>query len=145
MTQPDPDNLLELARRAQSAASDDQEDVLREAWKLANPALPSTDDRWFDWYQDCAQFEAMRECGAFESAALMLVPEGWRPYSADMSIEGRTRWMLEGPKARWEDDEDGYLVAGSDWYLSASAATPALALAAAALRARSSNDQGSRT
>lgn len=69
-------------------------------------------------------------------AAMTLVPEGWRPYTLDMSIKGRSRWMLEGPKTKWEKDGDGYDVAGSDWYEQGVAATPALALTAAALLAR---------
>ena len=69
-------------------------------------------------------------------AALTLVPEGWRPYSADMSIKGRTRFLIEGPKTEWSTDDEGEKCAGNDWYAQGVAATPALALAAAALKAR---------
>lgn len=30
-------------------------------------------------------------------AAIAAIPEGWRIYTIDMSIEGRTRVMLKGP------------------------------------------------
>lgn len=69
-------------------------------------------------------------------AALTLVPEGWRPYSADMSVQGRTRFLIEGPKTQWSTDDDGEKCAGNDWYAQGVASTPALALAAAALKAR---------
>lgn len=69
-------------------------------------------------------------------AALTLVPEGWRPYSADMSIAGRTRFVIEGPKTQWATDDAGEKCAGADWYTQGVASTPALALCAAALKAR---------
>jgi hypothetical protein len=67
-------------------------------------------------------------------AAMSLVPEGWRPYLADFCIEGRCRFMLSGPKTQWVEGLEGK-EAGNDWYQSGVAATPALALTAAALRA----------
>ena len=71
-------------------------------------------------------------------AAMSLVPEGWRIYTGDFSIEGRFRWMLSGPRLTWITHEDGSKEGGDDWYQSGVAATPALALTAASLRSRAS-------
>jgi hypothetical protein len=69
-------------------------------------------------------------------AALTLVPKGWRIYTADFSIKGRTRWSLLGPCKTWITNEDGEQVAGADWYCGGVAKSPALALCIAALEAR---------
>lgn len=68
-------------------------------------------------------------------AALTLVPEGWRSYSADFSVRGRARWVLEGPKTQWARDECDERCAGDDWYAQGIAPTPALAIVIAAIKA----------
>jgi hypothetical protein len=68
-------------------------------------------------------------------AGITLVPEGWRVYSADFSVKGSSRWLLEGPKLKRVYDEDGTWEAGDDWYCGATSATHANALTAAAIRA----------
>lgn len=68
--------------------------------------------------------------------AIEIIPTFWRLYSADMSVKGQTRFLIEGPKTQWGTDETGEKCAGDDWYSQGIAATPALALCAAALRAR---------
>lgn len=75
-------------------------------------------------------------------AAMTLVPEGWRIYSADFSVRNRSRWMIEGTKTKWATDEGGDPCAGDDWYASGVAATPALALTAAALRSHAAQKEG---
>lgn len=75
-------------------------------------------------------------------AAMSLVPEGWRIWTADFSIEGRFVWMLCGPKLTWITHEDGSREGGEDWYQSGVAATPALALVSASLRARAAMEAG---
>jgi len=70
-------------------------------------------------------------------AAVSAVPEGWRVSTADWSIAGRYTWMLKGPCTRWVIGPDGEKEAGSDWSAYAvSHSHPALALCAAALRAK---------
>ena len=88
----------------------------------------------------CERFNRMLDAEAWESAALTLVPEGWRPYSADMSVKGRTMFLIEGPKAQWSTDEDGEKCAGNDWYSQGIAATPAIALCIAALKAKEADN-----
>jgi hypothetical protein len=68
--------------------------------------------------------------------ATSLVPEGWRIWTADFSIEGRFVWMLCGPKLTWITHEDGSREGGDDWYQSGAGTSPERALTAAALRAR---------
>jgi hypothetical protein len=86
-------------------------------------------------YDDIGCALIMPRYTASLDAAMMLVPEGWRIWTADFSIEGQFVWMLCGPKLTWIVDEDGNREGGSDWYQSGASRTPALALAAAALRA----------
>lgn len=73
-------------------------------------------------------------------AAMSLVSEGWRIWTADFSIEGRFVWMLCGPKLTWITLEDGSREGGDDWYQSGVASSPALALTAAALHARATKE-----
>lgn len=74
-------------------------------------------------------------------AAMSLVPERWRNWSSDSSVKGWTRWMLAGPRNRWIVSETGEREAGNDWYQQGIARTPALALTAAALRARAAMEK----
>lgn len=66
-------------------------------------------------------------------AAMTLVPDGWRVYTADFSIKNRTSWMLEGPKLERIEQEDGTWEAGKDWYQSGTGTTPEIGLTVACL------------
>jgi hypothetical protein len=68
-------------------------------------------------------------------AAMTLIPKGWRLWTGDFSVEGRFNWMLKGPLAPWTDPEDGRETIAPQ-YGNGIGSTPALALCAAALRAR---------
>jgi len=127
----------DLAERIEAAGVDAQRAMLADAFayihKMDDGLAPS------DWsalnWPFADRFTAMLDAEAYESAAMMLVPEGWRPYTLDMSVKGRSRWSLEGPKTKWETDDDGMPCAGDDWFAQGIAATPDLALSAAAIRA----------
>lgn len=100
-------------------------------------------DAW-NHFQECGEAVNSPMCQPVDpspyttslDAAMTLVPEGWRPYSADVSVKGQTRFLIEGPKTQWGTDETGEKCAGDDWYSQGIAATSALALCAAALKAR---------
>lgn len=108
--------LLALADRAEKAPAAEQRQVLERAWDEIGPGSG-----------DCraagCRFGRMLNCEAYESAAMMLVVGGKWSITADGD---GSSWQA----AVWPRIEDRY---GFDWR---TAATPALALAAACLRAR---------
>jgi len=117
-----------LAARLEVASPDEQREMLEAAYAAFNggrlfdqPATPGFRETHARW----DRFRRMLDAEAFESAAMMLVPEGW---FTRLAMEDRHshswRWDLRG----------GYGVDAS-----ARASTPALALTAASLRARPSN------
>lgn len=111
---PNRDNLLSLAERIERASADEQYDLLGDAWDELGPSV--------NWTCLQAQsFARKLDAGAHESAAMMLAGEKW---SITADGDGST-WQA----AIWPEIDDG---SGFDWR---NAATPALALCAAALRA----------
>lgn len=120
--------LLELAARVERAEGADR-GIDASVWLLAVEKPEPGDKIDGDMHGRWPAYTASLD------AALGLVPEGWRNYQADFSVKNRTHWMLEGPKTKWSLDEGGERCAGSDWFVSGVAATPALALCAAALKA----------
>ena len=80
------------------------------------------------------RFTDFLEAGAFLDAALTLVPEGCAPWHC-----GRHNKTGRHPRTMQSVDggADAYLTVGTNEPIYAMAATPALALCAAALRARS--------
>ncbi|EJU15134.1 hypothetical protein LH128_00085 [Sphingomonas sp. LH128] len=138
-------DLLELAARCEAATRLGEASAILAAHDAMFPeppsnyqprATPSFSVEWSEWSKRMCAVRNFVQVGAHIDAAMMLVPDGWRSYSTDMSIQGRTRWMLVGPKTKWIEGLDGLLEAGDDWYQQAVAATPPLALTAACLRAR---------
>lgn len=118
-------NLLTLAQQIEQATEDQQQDMLINAWQMMFPFIDQSAQsaRWDSW----SKFSRMLSVKAYESAAMMLVPDGTGhdPY-----------WMLKAanpnnPKGCrseiWVKDK-GHPFRGR-------AATPALALAAACCRA----------
>jgi len=128
--------LIEALETAQGA----NRGLFVEAFDCCHPA-PCGDvgapvpNAYYAWLRVKDRFCHLLNTDAYLDAAMMLLPVGWRIYTADFSVKGRFRWMLEGPKTLWETDENVDRCGGADWYSQGIAATPALALAAACLRA----------
>lgn len=118
-----PDNLLKLAERAEQATADGQAAVLREAFEAIHGPKPSRvhggSPELTIWLSLFNPFFYMLEAKAFESAALTLVPKG-------------VGWALFDGKTVLTPDK------GAQFF--GDAATPALALVAASLRARAAMD-----
>lgn len=70
----DRDELKALAERVEKASADEQIMMLREARGLAWPDASLADDAVL---RQRNRFNRMIDVGAYESAALMLVPAGW--------------------------------------------------------------------
>lgn len=112
------DRLNELAAKCEAGA--DLETRIREAWALANPKPPKpVETGWFTARHTVERFLA---AGAFVDAALTLVPEGWCHTITWLGKNGEATAIL------FRSD--------SDVEPRGKATTEALALAAAALRAR---------
>lgn len=105
--------LVELVERCEAATADEQREMLEHVFAalLPNPSV-----------LEARCFVDMLNCEAFESAAMTLVPEGWN-WKVGHSGYRASSWVMEGVRG-------GYV--GNESY----AVTPALALCAAALRAR---------
>jgi hypothetical protein len=123
------DKLLELAERCEKAMAEQQSEVLEEAFRLCDPPPArmysnvlrlQTTRRWVEWNHRFGLFTDKLACEAFLDAAMTLVPEGmvWGVDAYADHAEAIVRHLFtEGKEVR--------------------AAIPALALTAAALRARS--------
>ena len=112
------DALTELAERCEKATAEQQRELLLEAFETLTAAFVAT--------PSAIKFVRMLDAEAYESAAMTLVPEGWT-YDAYQGPSGQPhRWKL-----RTIGDGDKFYTE-----VEAKAATPALALCAAALRAR---------
>ncbi len=124
--------LLALAERIEQAGADEQRELLEDAFYLLHPIPADASTRWRAGRQTdedeahhkrLRRFQTLMGAEAFESAALMLID----PERYHWTLESRSFWL------RW-------LNAGVVSELHAKAATPALAVAAAALRARAEKD-----
>ena len=127
----------DLAARIEAAEAGEQRELLEEAWEeccresLSFRRFACTTIPGGDGWTMTGRFIRMIDAGAYESAALMLVPEG-RDWSVAMHTLGdETRAAV----AR--------ILRPNGIGLNTAAPTPALALAAAALRAKE-NDRGVR-
>ncbi len=124
----------DLAAWAEKASPEEQRAVLEEAWPVLHPepsAVLSGDMDTMhasviaraEWRGLRARFTTMLDAEAWESAALMLVPDGWSwRMVEDLDLPGRAS-----------------IVKNSGLYF-AEATTPALALCAAILRAKETNN-----
>lgn len=114
----DREALLALAERVENASEGEQRAMLRLAFAACFPTPPSGHlDR--AWSAKWSLFDGMLDAYAFESAAMSLVPEGY-DWAVFHTNGGLTLHAWCGSR------EDVF------------AATPALALTAAALRAHAS-------
>lgn len=121
----DPATLLALAERCEAADASEQRELLWEAF-LALQARPDDHTPGVkEWSWLWNRFNLMTGAEAYESAAMMLVPEGY-------GVKVR-RWVNGRGAAGCYPSESA-----DDWH---NAATPALALCAAALRARAGGGQ----
>ena len=127
----------DLAAWAERAKPEEQRAVLEAAWPVLRPEPPAVLSGGMDtmrasviaraeWRGIRARFTSMLDAEAWESAALMLVPEGWEvamyfataPFRPDVHLEN------EATRIKWEPPVTG------------NAATTALALIAAIARAQ---------
>ncbi len=121
-------NLLEVATRVEGARAEEQRELLIAAFEtFKGPRDSYVPGRIRRWHPQWFAFEKMLNAEAFESAAMTLVPEGGsfqvsRGMDADRT--GFANISVAG---------DDPAVEPKDFH--AFAATPALALTAAALRA----------
>lgn len=109
------EKMLELAARVEAATADEQPMLLKEAADLI-----FSDDE--EARCKTARFIFIE---AFESAAMALLPEGW-----GYSICPKSTLLTRGP------------VSGRQEQVMARGAIPALAVTAAALRARAASEPG---
>lgn len=122
----DGDKLVDLAERCEAAMAEQQAELLREAFALVfGPERSETRPGIWRWNSRWLRPRGMLSAYAFESAAMTLVDE--RALWATGSME-------DGPFARlcWPMPDGSFL----NGYFESKAATPALALCAAALKAR---------
>ena len=123
------EELLALASRCEQATVDQQATLLLEAFDLTNwrsrrkGQLVENNPQWL-------RFDKMVRVEAFESAAMSLVPEVW--------VLTLTVWESEA-EARLEDDRIHPVRLPSIVFEAASAA---LAIASASLRARAAMGEG---
>jgi hypothetical protein len=146
---PDADTLVELAARVEAATAEQQPELLRLAFYacFGDPLAADflSDRERPAWIERESRFFRMIDVEAFESAAMALVPEGWRWVMRQASPD-KANPNEKGFFARLEtaDFESVTWGKGSDWLTEVIAgqdvfvwaATPALALTAACLRAR---------
>lgn len=111
-------DLLELAERVEKATAGQQRELIADAWDLLGQVVRPTGE-------DAGRFGLMLDAEAYESAALMLVPEG---FYLKLSVRGRS---FKSSAAYTHPD----LMEWGVWYRE-EAATPALSIAVAALRAK---------
>ncbi len=114
--------LLALAERCEAVTAEMQGKLIEEAWTMIHHEGYPPEGDW-DTCKKCDFFYHILDARAYESAALMLVPEG---ASFQLHVHPdliRGMWCGIFPDPEGEDR------------FSSSAATPALALTAASLRA----------
>jgi hypothetical protein len=117
----------ELIARLEAATADHQRELLFEAFEAVHP-YPGhehylVDEIDWTWDRLRQPFIAMLDAEAYESAALTLVPEGW-----NWGIFMRHDWPKQNAQV-WHREREASTKHGE-------AATPALAIAAATLRAK---------
>lgn len=125
----------ELIARLEAATADQQRELLIEAFEAFHP-YPGprhylvTEIDW-SWDRMRDRFMRMLDAEAYESAALTLVPEG---YAVEVSLWPKQTSHCEIIGTHLRNDE--YWHTGKDGKWRSQAATPALAIVIAALRAK---------
>lgn len=116
----------DLIARLEAATADEQRELLLEAFEAIHP-YPGPDhylkpDIDWTWDRLRERFVKMLDAEAYESAALTLVPEGW-----NWAVWMRHDWRKHSAQV-WHRERESSTKHGD-------AATPALAIVIAALRA----------
>jgi hypothetical protein len=138
-----PSDLHSLAARAEAADPSEQREVLNAAFRAIHgekpPRVLGGSDALTSWLYRYNPFFKMLDAEAYESAAMMLVPEGWSVFLLRLP-EGRGEASL---LEFGEPDEKGkrWRRAGMIDTGRRTASTPALALVAAYLRARATQGE----
>lgn len=136
-----PDALL-AALIATPAGSRELDAIVAVAANWRHPLY--VNDRWPQIYNEWkdtgriaekAQDYGVPKFTTSVDAALSLVPDGWRPYTADFSIPGRFAWMLQGPEIEEYDGELGRSLLVRQYEYESGNTIP-LAIVIASLRAR---------
>ena len=114
---------MKLSDQIENATPDQQRQMLYEAWDALNP-LPRQEMSFrYAWGVKRVQFDAMIDAGAFESAAMTFIPEGWSYGFTDR----RATYPGMRVNAQMWTAEPASTIHGD-------ATTPALAIAAACVR-----------
>lgn len=124
-------DLIQLAERCEKAGADEQWELLTASFAEFFPEPDKTrvdlghgimgmSEQWVAWDQFRDRFETMLYAEAYETAALMLLPEG-----CAWSVTTDFELLSQIPDRGWTAD----------------ASTTALAIAAAALKARAGETQ----
>lgn len=132
-------NLIELAKRCEAATADQQHTLLDDAYHAVFPKperIWVTDNAgsWTDEYsahhERSWRFQEFLDAKAYVDAALTLVPEGWR-------------WTWDGARKEAICVKNGAMPTSRDGKFSlGNSDAPALAICAAALRAREAAEVG---
>lgn len=122
-------NLLPLAARCEAAPAEEQRELLIEAWDAVNRRDPNRPGQFAAWLA----FERMLDAQAWESAALMLVPEGLE-WSAERRL---SKGMRPAYASIWSMGARDV-----DIHHNGTGRTPALAILAAALKAMEDTSDG---
>lgn len=131
--------MKELIERIEGAEGPGRGPIL-DAFYYIHPQLYSNQTGYSDWFYTHEAFVQKLDAGAYLDAAMSLVPEGWKcgfemPGLFD-GVEKSEAWVWPWESSfdpDWRDGNEGYR-SNPDGHRTA-AATPALALCAAALRA----------
>lgn len=125
-------NLLTLAAQIEQATEGQQREMLEAAWHEIHRGGYGPEGSW-DTCRKCDQFKAMLAAKAYESAAMMLVPEGLS-YEVRRSGTGdKGQATIWNPMCVPGDPSEVRVVGCS---------APALALAAACCRAMAQMGEG---
>lgn len=121
------DSLIE---RIEAATEDQQYDLLCAAFEVVKGKIRDTESRpgFTRWHDDWFVFERKLKAFAFIDAAMTLVPANWTAWEL-RSHSARTRFSADLSRLSECDSSE------EDWAYGRGA-TPALALCAAALKAR---------
>ena len=125
------DELVKLAERAEAADASEQRAILIEAWRQVEGGICPELDAGNHLHPRYRQFADFIQAGAFIDAAMMLVPEGRWEVGVRATLDGRGYAYISAPR---DEKNAGHLHYG------ATAATPALALCAASLRATTTGE-----
>jgi hypothetical protein len=145
-----PSDLHSLAARAEAADPSEQREVLNAAFRAIHgekpPRVLGGSDALTSWLYRYNPFFKMLDAEAYESAAMMLLPPCWRAgfeegAICDANPDKSMAWVWPFGSDYDPDWQLGQTQASNPDGHRAFASTPALALVAAALRARATQGE----